>query len=584
MQLALAKHQAGQYPNLSQAAAAHGVARSTLSDRSRGRRSKKDAYTNLQTLPPAAETALVEHIRHSSANGFPLNAADVRSLANSLARGVPGCSKPPEVGKEWLRGFLLRHPSIRSCWSRCLENARVRSADPEAIRQWYNRLQEIIHEYQISSENIFNMDETGFMFGQGASQRVLVPDNSAQTSRFKAQPGNRESATAIECIGSGGQVLPPLIITRGKVHTVGEQRRMVDIPATWHFSKGPTGYNDAELACLWVEDIFDAHTTPSSQSAWRLLVLDGHKIHTTSWFLDALWQRRIVPLCMPPHCTHVMQPLDVSIFGPLTAAYRRLVVDIAPQVSAGGIDKPQFGSFYAEARAKTLTSAAAKKAFQDTGITVNPSPVKVLERLGEASAADDRCGAPQSAEQEDAAIPHTEAAFSAALEAFRNAKDEREARGHKKTLLEAFSWTQAELAAVQAENVVLHAQEDRNQRLARKKVPRKTAGDGIYLSRERMISREEAERGLIAKQPEIQRAKEKERRREERQAAADDDDDDNDDDEEVLLSVAASTTIPSTFLDSLDDDEPLSNDGDNAAAETTFWGTVPCASTSRTQL
>lgn len=107
------------------------------------------------------------------------------------------------------------------------------------------------------------MDKTGFMFGQSSSQCVLVPAGDP-ASRFKAQPGNWESATVVECIGSRGQVLPPLIIMWGKVHTVGEQWRMVDIPVEWHFSKGPTGYSDAELAKLWIENIFDINTRPLS--------------------------------------------------------------------------------------------------------------------------------------------------------------------------------------------------------------------------------------------------------------------------------------------------------------------------------
>ena len=55
------------------------------------------------------------------------------------------------------------------------------------------------------------MDKTGFMFGQGGTQHILIPEGNP-ASWFKAQPGNQESATVIEYIGSSGQVLPPLII------------------------------------------------------------------------------------------------------------------------------------------------------------------------------------------------------------------------------------------------------------------------------------------------------------------------------------------------------------------------------------
>ena len=67
-----------------------------------------------------------------------------------------------------------------------------------------------MREYRVASTNVFNMDETGFMFGLGSRERVIVPTGDL-ASRFGAQPGIREKATVIECIGSAGQVLPPLL-------------------------------------------------------------------------------------------------------------------------------------------------------------------------------------------------------------------------------------------------------------------------------------------------------------------------------------------------------------------------------------
>ncbi|KAJ1033830.1 hypothetical protein NDA16_000040 [Ustilago loliicola] len=229
------------------------------------------------------------------------------------------------------------------------------------------------------------MDETGFTFGQGGSQRVLVPDDDP-ASWFKAQPDTRENATVIECIRSGGQVLPPLVITRGKIHTVGEQRQMEGIPPTWHFAKMPTGWTNNEIALQWATAIFDANTRPSLQSAWRLLILDGHQSRVSSDFLTALWSKRIVPLCLPPHATHVMQLLDVSIFAPLKAAYKRLVTELASHVPGTGIDKAAFGSLYLQACGTALTSAKEKKAFKDSGIMVSPSPDKVLAWLASSAA------------------------------------------------------------------------------------------------------------------------------------------------------------------------------------------------------
>lgn len=143
-----------------------------------------------------------------------------------------------------------------------------------------------------------------------------------------------------------------------------------------------------------------------------------------------------------------MQPLDVCIFGPVTAVYRRLITDLAPHMDAGGIDKAQFGTCYTQAWAKVLMSAAAKKAFQDTGIAIDLNASKVLDRLAGSSAAPCQSGTPQPAEQEVAKVPGSATAFENMLDTYRKAEDPRNTHGLKKTLLEAFEQTQMELAAV----------------------------------------------------------------------------------------------------------------------------------------
>ena len=163
-----------------------------LVDQLHGKTPKKDAQLSQQVLSCTAETALVEHIRHCAAQGFPLNHQDVISFAEHLAPGSKSNGKATKLGHNWLSAFLLTNLSVCSCWScwsHCLENARVCSTDAKAISDWFQQLSDIIHEYNILETSIFNMDKTAFMFGQGGTQCILVPEGNP-ASRFKAQPGN----------------------------------------------------------------------------------------------------------------------------------------------------------------------------------------------------------------------------------------------------------------------------------------------------------------------------------------------------------------------------------------------------------
>lgn len=53
----------------------------------------------------------------------------------------------------------------------------------------------------------------------------------------------------------------------------------------------------------------------------RLLVLDNHESHTSVEFRSFCKEKDIVLLFMPPHSSHLLQPLDVGCFAPLKTAF-----------------------------------------------------------------------------------------------------------------------------------------------------------------------------------------------------------------------------------------------------------------------
>ncbi|SJX61013.1 related to transposase [Sporisorium reilianum f. sp. reilianum] len=597
LQQAVAEHRSGQHGSIRQAADTHNVSESTLRHRLNGRKPKKDAQMHMQSLPLDAEDAVLDLIRRCACSGFPLAPVGIRKYANTVARSIPGRSEAVDIGRNWLQAFLLRHPSVRSCWSRCLENARLNAANEGSICTWFDCFAHSISEFNISTGNVYNMDETGFMFGQGGSERVIVPAGNP-ASRFKAQPGSRESATVIECIGSGGQVLPPLIITKGKRHTIGEHRQMEGVPATWRFSKSPNGWTTNELAIEWLETVFDPNTKPSAPSAWRLLILDGHGSHVSTDFLNAAWRLCIAPLLLPPHSTHLMQPLDVSIFGPLTAAYRRLINNVAQHVAAD-ISKAQFVSFYAQARGSVLTQMAARKAFSDTGMTVNPDPERVLNRLPGFVGQVGQVGQSQTFQPlplQELAIPRSHADANVMLNAFRQEPDARDANRLKQTILQALNQSEARVSSLEAELTLLRSREEQSRTMAKKVRRKDRSGDRIVLSKDMMITRDHAESQLVAKKPAIAAAQKRHRqkhgRHQEEQkvapppAAADDGDDAVDHVDEALLASAMTLPPPPThtFLDELNNVEPLDTITDNDPGGFGFFDTVPVASSSRVRL
>jgi len=109
------------------------------------------------------------------------------------------------------------------------------------------------------------------------------------------------------------------------------------------------------------------------------LILDGHGSHVTPEFDLFCKDHCIVTLCMPPHSSHLLQPLDVSCFAVLKRLYGRQIEDLM-RVGVNHIDKSDFLSAYLTARTEALISNTIRSGFAATGL-VPYDPEYVLSKL-----------------------------------------------------------------------------------------------------------------------------------------------------------------------------------------------------------
>ncbi|KAL5395881.1 hypothetical protein PMIN03_013087 [Paraphaeosphaeria minitans] len=82
---------------------------------------------------------------------------------------------------------------------------------------------------------------------------------------------------------------------------------------------------------------------------------------------------------MPAHTSHLLQPLDVSCFSPLKAAYGHEIAELARQ-GVFHIDKEEFLSIYPRVRSSVFTEQTIQSGFRATGL-VPPCPERVLSCL-----------------------------------------------------------------------------------------------------------------------------------------------------------------------------------------------------------
>jgi len=78
-------------------------------------------------------------------------------------------------------------------------------------------------------------------------------------------------------------------------------------------------------------------------------------------------QHTIDLLILPPHTSHILQPLDVSVFSPLKRALAT-ETDAASRLDAGRILQTEWTSMYIRARHQALNLSNLISSFKATGL------------------------------------------------------------------------------------------------------------------------------------------------------------------------------------------------------------------------
>ena len=151
------------------------------------------------------------------------------------------------------------------------------------------------------------------------------------------------------------------------------------MPAGWTIGLSDNGWTTDALGLQWLVNVFDPATATRSLGRHRLLILDGHGSHATAEFDRACYERSIITLCIPPHSSHLLQPLDVGCFSPLKRAYSNALTE-SIRLGFNHIDKREFLSTYKQSRDIVLSASNIQSGFAAAGL-VPFNPDRVLSTL-----------------------------------------------------------------------------------------------------------------------------------------------------------------------------------------------------------
>jgi hypothetical protein len=178
----------------------------------------------------------------------------------------------------------------------------------------------------------------------------------------------------VQGVGATGKRIPPFLIFAGKVLI--SNWFTEDLPRDWVIQVSPTGWTNNDLALAWLKH-FDSHAKPVG--VYRLLIIDGHESHCSVAFQDLCKEKKIITICMPPHSSHLLQPLDVACFSPLKRIYGDEISALA-RSRIHHINKQTFLPAFKAAFEKTFTAENICAGFRGAGL-VPHNPEAVLLKL-----------------------------------------------------------------------------------------------------------------------------------------------------------------------------------------------------------
>lgn len=231
-----------------------------------------------------------------------------------------------------------------------------------------------------AKRDTFGVPKTGYKFDVSRFTRpftvrtgiLTVPNKPSKvlSLRGKKQVGSLTSGergvlvTVEACVSAAGNYLPPMFVFPRQREN---PRLMDDTPPGSFAAYNKTGWINKESFILWFKK-FVQIANPSHERP-VLLLLDGHCSHTKSIeLINLAREKNVIMLTFPPHTTHRLQPLDVTVMSPLSTFYEQEVRKWMFNHPGRGITIYEVGKMFNAAFQRAALVQTAVNGFRKTGI------------------------------------------------------------------------------------------------------------------------------------------------------------------------------------------------------------------------
>ena len=289
--------------SLRKAAEEYGIPRSTLHAKVQGKVALHVKSGAKKHLTDEEESKLVEFIAGCASVGYAKSRKEVQAIAQQIA----ACRNPQvQLTKGWWDSFKGRHPEVTLRQAEPLSYARAVATDSAIITKYFDLLEDTLSTNGLVDKpgQIFNCDETGLPLQHNPPKVVAL---TTQRHPYAITSGEKAQMTILACASASGYSIPPMVVFDRKHLQIDMTRN--EIPGTF-YGLSDSGWMDAELFEEWFMSHFLLHA-PAVRPL--LLLLDGHSSHYSPSLLRKAADEGVIIFCLPPHTTHLLQPLDNGV-------------------------------------------------------------------------------------------------------------------------------------------------------------------------------------------------------------------------------------------------------------------------------
>lgn len=349
------------------------IPRTTLTDIING---KSPMIRQPKGPPPVlgteGEKKIYDWIMESAACGFPVKKyrllLTVQKIVSDSKIDAPfGDDGLP--GRSWFEGFMRRHPDLSEKVSEGISKGRSVVTE-ECIRKWFRELHSYLKDINCEDilnhpSRIMNGDETAFQLCPDTG-KVIGP--KAWKNIYEINVGNdKETITVLLFITASGKVMTPMIVYP---YTRLPKDVADSVPSDFMVGKSDTGWMTSEVFYEYMANSFNKWLEENKIQKPVLCLSDGHKSHLNMALSEFCSKNGIILYSLPPNCTHILQPADVSVFKPLKQSWKSTVTawQMRDENCNQILNKVKFAPLLKETLASTDLSKSIRNGFRACGL------------------------------------------------------------------------------------------------------------------------------------------------------------------------------------------------------------------------